>query len=61
LGYVISFITQFQLLILREQPAVPFDDEESGSFLMPHAPLVFYGCATNPQSVSPEFNVGVEK
>jgi hypothetical protein len=46
---------------LREQPAAPFDDEESGRFLMPHAPLVFYGYAVNPRSVNPELNVGVEK
>jgi hypothetical protein len=46
---------------LREQPAVPFDDEESGSLLMSPAPLVFYGYAVNPRSVNPELNAGEGK
>jgi hypothetical protein len=41
---------------LREQPPVPFADEESGSLLMPPGPLVFYGYAVNPRSVSSDLN-----
>jgi hypothetical protein len=29
-----------------EQPPFPFADEESGSFLMPPGPSVFYGYTT---------------
>jgi hypothetical protein len=41
---------------LREQSPVPFDDEESGNFLMPPGPLVFYSYAVNPRLVNPELN-----
>jgi hypothetical protein len=52
LGICNLFNYVVQLVLSREQPAIPFADEESGSLLMPPGPSVFYGYTAQVQYIN---------